>query len=80
VRAALPTAKQPRDGAKQSVGRGGVEPQIYESLSLDEPRHIDDIVERSGLNSSKVLATLFNLEMKGIVEQLPGEWFRKVPL
>jgi hypothetical protein len=28
-------------------------------------------VERSGLNSSEVLATLFDLEMSGIVRQLP---------
>jgi len=37
-------------------------------------------VERSGLNSSEVLATLFDLEMKGIVRQLPGKLFSKVLL
>jgi hypothetical protein len=37
---------------------------------------MDDVVERSGLNSSEVLATLFNLEMKGII-QLPGKQFSK---
>jgi predicted Rossmann fold nucleotide-binding protein DprA/Smf involved in DNA uptake len=42
--------------------------------------HIDDIVERSSLNSSEVLATLFNLEMKGVVRQLPGKQFCKVLL
>jgi predicted Rossmann fold nucleotide-binding protein DprA/Smf involved in DNA uptake len=42
--------------------------------------HIDDIVERSGLNSSEVLATLFNLEMKGVIRQLPGKQFSKVLL
>jgi predicted Rossmann fold nucleotide-binding protein DprA/Smf involved in DNA uptake len=50
----------------------------YELLSSDESAHIDDIVERSGLNSSEVLATLFNLEMKGIVPQSPGKQFSKV--
>jgi predicted Rossmann fold nucleotide-binding protein DprA/Smf involved in DNA uptake len=39
---------------------------------------IDDIVERCGLNSSEVLATLFKLEMKGIVRQSPGKQFSKV--
>jgi predicted Rossmann fold nucleotide-binding protein DprA/Smf involved in DNA uptake len=43
-----------------------------ELLSVEESEHIDDIVERSGLNSSEVLATLFDLEMKGIVRQSPG--------
>ena len=41
---------------------------------------IDDIVERPGLNSSDVLATLFHLEMKGIIRQLPGKQFSKVLL
>ena len=54
------------------------EKKLYELLSSDESKHIDDIVERSGLNSSEVLATLFNLEMKGIVRQSPGKRFRKV--
>jgi hypothetical protein len=42
--------------------------------------HIDDIVERSDLNSSEVLATLFDLERKAIVRQLPGKQFSKVLL
>ena len=39
--------------------------QIYDLLSFDKSRHIDEIVEFSGLNSSTVLASLFDLEMKG---------------
>jgi DNA processing protein len=49
-------------------------------LHADELKHIDDIVEQSGLNSSEVLATLFEMEMKGIVRQLPGKQFSKVLL
>jgi DNA processing protein len=56
------------------------EKKIFELLSVDEPSQIDDIVERSGLHSSEVLATLFDLEMKGIVRQLPGKQFSKVLL
>jgi predicted Rossmann fold nucleotide-binding protein DprA/Smf involved in DNA uptake len=37
--------------------------------------HIDDIEERSGLNSAEVLATLFDLERKGIVRQMFGKQF-----
>ncbi len=51
---------------------------IYALLTADDPKHVDEIVERSGLNSSDVLATLFDLEMKGIVRQLPGKQFVKV--
>ena len=54
--------------------------KIYALLSSDDPRPIDDIVERTGLNSSDVLATLFDLEMKGFVRQLPGKQFGKIML
>jgi len=54
--------------------------KIYDLLNSDEAVHIDDIVVRSGLNSSEVLATLFDLEMKGIVRKMPGKQFNKVPL
>ncbi|MGB7439209.1 MAG: hypothetical protein WBW49_27620, partial [Candidatus Acidiferrum sp.] len=56
------------------------EKRIYELLSAEETRHIDDLVETTGLNSSEVLATLFELEMKGIIRQLPGKQFTKVLL
>lgn len=49
-------------------------------LTIDQPVHIDDIVARSSLNSTEVLATLFDLERKGIVRQLPGKQFAKVLL
>ena len=48
------------------------EKKLYELLSTDESSHIDEIVERSGLNSSEVLATLFNLEMKDIAGNRPA--------
>jgi DNA processing protein len=53
---------------------------IYGLLSVDQPQHIGDILETSGLNFSEVLATLFDLEMKGMVRQLPGKQFCKVLL
>jgi hypothetical protein len=45
---------------------------------VSSPRPIDDIVENAGLNSSGVLATLFDQEMKGFVRQLPGKLFSMV--
>ena len=49
-------------------------------LGMDESRHVDDLVELSGLTSSEVLAALFDLELKGVVRQLPGKQFLKVLL
>jgi predicted Rossmann fold nucleotide-binding protein DprA/Smf involved in DNA uptake len=47
---------------------------------VEEPKPIDQLVETTGLNSSEVLATLFNLERKGILRQLPGKPFCQVLL
>src|ERR1700676_4905989 len=83
VRAALVQAEQPEAEQRNRLVEASLkdsEKKIYELLQADEPRHIDDIVERSGLNSSDALATLFEMEMKGIVRQLPGKQFSKVLL
>jgi DNA processing protein len=53
---------------------------LFALLSTDEARHVDELVEQSGLNSSEVLAALFELEMKNFVRQLPGKQFVKVLL
>ena len=53
---------------------------IYGLLSAEESRPIAARVETGGLNSSEVLATLFTLELKGIVRQLPGKPFNKALL
>jgi DNA processing protein len=83
VRAALVQAEQPDAEERNLLLRESLsqtERRLYELLSVDDPRHIDDIVDRSGLNSSEVLATLFNLEMKGVIRQLPGKLFAKILL
>ncbi len=56
------------------------EKTIFLLLTIDNPTPIDDIVERSGLHSSEVLATLFNVETKSIVRQWSGKQFSKVLL
>src|SRR6266851_2214853 len=83
IRAALLQTERPEAEQRNllaAAALNGSEKKLYELLSAEEPMHIDDIVERSGLNSSEVLATLFDLEMKGIIRQLPGKQFSKVLL
>jgi DNA processing protein len=63
---------------KQSLAPA--ERTLYDLLTEDESRHIDDLVELSGLTSSEVLAALFDLELKSVVRQLPGKQFLKVLL
>ena len=83
IRAALVQAEAIGSEQRNVLAADGLNPtekRIYEILSTEEPRHIDDLVETTGLNSSEVLATLFDLEMKGILRQLPGKQFTKVLL
>ena len=83
IRAALLQAERPEAEQRNllaAAALNGSEKKLYALLSAEEPVYIDDIVERSGLNSSEVLATLFDLEMKGIIRQLPGKQFSKVLL
>jgi len=83
IRAALLQAEKPEAEQRNLLAAAaleGAEKKLYELLSTEQPVHIDEIVERSGLNSSEVLATLFDLEMKGIIRQLPGKQFSKVLL
>ena len=83
VRAMLVKAEQPEREQRNllaEAGLSGTEKKVYDLLSTEEQMHIDDIVEASGLNSSEVLATLFDLEMKGIVRQSPGKRFSRVLL
>jgi DNA processing protein len=53
---------------------------LYHLLAEDGSRHVDDLVELSGFASSEVLAALFDLELKGVMPQLPGKQFLKVLL
>jgi DNA processing protein len=83
VRAALVKAEQPLAEQRNLLASEALndsEKTIFLLLNIDNPTPIDDIVERSGLHSSEVLATLFNLEMKSIVRQWPGKQFSKVML
>ena len=51
---------------------------IYGLLKVDEPVHIDAILEAlPQLSSSEVLATLLDLEFRNLVRQLPGKNFVK---
>ena len=45
------------------------------SLLAEGPLHIDEIVVKSKLTVAEVSAILLSLELKGVVQQLPGKYF-----
>ena len=74
------TASAEERAALVEASLAPAEKPLYDLLSVDQARHVDELVEISGLSSSEVLAALFDLEMKSVVRQLPGKQFLKVLL
>jgi DNA processing protein len=62
----------PAEEIKLSIG----EKVVYDSLG-ENPLLIDGIIEQIKLPSSKVSSILLSLEIKGLVQQLPGKRFLK---
>jgi DNA processing protein len=61
-------------GPMEGIGR-----QVLEHLKLDAATHIDELLERvENCSPSEIIAVLFELEMLGLVRQLPGRNFVKV--
>ncbi len=60
--------------AKPDFGLTPQEAAVY-MLLAESPRHIDEIIVKSGLTVGDVSAILLRLELKGAVIQLPGKHF-----
>jgi DNA processing protein len=73
-------------GAQQASLLGDPAPELGEaarralhSLQVDAPIHLDDLLEKvENTTASELIAALFELEMLGLVKQLPGKNFVKV--
>lgn len=50
------------------------EKKTYDCLNK-EPIHIEQIIEQSGISAGKINAALVSLRLKGIVKQLPADYF-----
>jgi len=51
------------------------EQQIVELLQQQEKVQVDEFADKLGWDFNKILSTLFGLELKAIVEQLPGNFY-----
>jgi DNA processing protein len=53
--------------------------RALEALQVDASIHLDDLIEKvEDTSPSELIAALFELEMLGLVKQLPGKNFVKV--
>jgi DNA processing protein len=58
---------------------GPIARKALEKLQVDASTHLDDLIENIGDTSpTELIAALFELEMLGLVRQLPGKNFVKV--
>ncbi len=53
------------------------EQQVWSLLGA-EPKHVDEIIEASGMTAAQVLSTLLVLEVKHAVRQHPGKLFTRI--
>jgi DNA processing protein len=68
-----------RTQASLTGSQGDVSRRVLEKLSLDASIHLDTLVETlEEFSPSELIAALFELEMTGLVKQLPGKNFVKV--
>ena len=49
---------------------------MYKELS-DEPLHIDDILDKSGLSLAMASKVLLNLELKKLITQIRGKQYMR---
>jgi len=56
------------------------EKKLYALIRVEEAIHVDELVEQTGLSSSETLASLCEMEMRGIIRQMPGKQFVRVLL
>jgi DNA processing protein len=75
----------PQEGAQASLLKGASQQldasarKALEALQVDIAVHLDDLLEKvEDISPSELIAALFELEMLGLVRQLPGKNFVKV--
>jgi DNA processing protein len=71
-----PSAAQPSSAAASLT----TEEHALVGHVTDEPRHMDELAVRLGRPVQQVAALLVSLEIKGVVRQLPGQFYRRSTL
>jgi DNA processing protein len=56
------------------------EKKLYGLIRIEQAIHVDELVEQTGLSSSETLSSLCEMEMRGIIRQMPGKQFVRVLL
>ncbi|MBD3286942.1 DNA-protecting protein DprA [candidate division WOR-3 bacterium] len=73
----LESGQDTREDATEGMALSADEKRIYRLLG-PEPIHVDKIVDKLGIASASLHPILLNMELKGVIKQLPGMRFVKV--
>jgi DNA processing protein len=83
VRAELFPVEATTAEERASLFEGSLSPtekRLFDLIRIEEPVHVDELVEKTGLSSSETLAALCEMEMRGVIRQMPGKQFVRVLL
>ncbi|MBI3601586.1 MAG: DNA-protecting protein DprA [Candidatus Omnitrophica bacterium] len=69
--------EQEKSYEKPRVNLSVDEYKVYEMLD-HQPNHIDVIAARCGLDIGALMIQVLNLELKGVIKQLPGQYYIRV--
>jgi DNA processing protein len=61
-------------GTERSPSLSPVEKQIWDLLS-NGSQHVDQLVRQAGVGISPMLSLLLEMELRGLIKQLPGKYF-----
>lgn len=66
------------DREAQTADMDPVAVRVLSILGNDEPVSVDDIISQTGFSAQQVSAALFELEMEGAVDSLPGKLYARI--
>lgn len=77
--AEIPQETETRDVIDPANPNAAIQRALLNTLPFDKPAHLDHLMEvLVGHSASEIIAALFELELLGLVRQLPGKNFIKV--
>jgi DNA processing protein len=77
--APIPETNEKQGGIDPNHPNAAIQRTLLNTLPFDKPVHLDHLMEvLVGYSASEIIASLFELELLGLVRQLPGKNFIKV--
>src|ERR1700745_3373592 len=73
-------ATTPEERASLFEQLSPIEKRLFDLIRIEQPIHVDELVETTGLSSSENLRALGEMEVRGIIRQMPGKQFVRVLL